>query len=120
MIYDCFNFFNELEILDIRLNTLYDVVDKFVLVESNKTFSGNEKEYIFENNTKHFKFFLDKKKNVFCEKPLTTKYATAQKLYKIARKNNLKIVEDACMGIGAKIKNKNPRVPIPIIDILVL
>ena len=60
MIYDCFNFFNELEILDIRLNTLYDVVDKFVLVESNKTFSGNEKEYIFENNTKHFKFFLDK------------------------------------------------------------
>ena len=31
-----------------------------------------------------------------------------EKIMKIARKNNLKIVEDACMGIGAKIKNKNP------------
>jgi len=29
-------------------------------------------------------------------------------LIKIAKKNNLKIVEDACMGIGAKIKNKRP------------
>jgi len=31
-----------------------------------------------------------------------------EKIMKIARKNNLKVVEDACMGIGAKIKNKNP------------
>jgi len=31
-----------------------------------------------------------------------------EKIMKIARTNNLKVVEDACMGIGAKIKNKNP------------
>ena len=30
------------------------------------------------------------------------------RLMKIARKNNLKVVEDACMSIGAKIKNKRP------------
>lgn len=60
MIYDCFNFFNELEILDIRLNTLYDVIDKFVLVESNKTHSGLPKGYIFDINKKKFSKFLDK------------------------------------------------------------
>ena len=30
------------------------------------------------------------------------------KLMKIAKRNNLKVVEDACMSIGAKIKNKKP------------
>ena len=37
MIYDCFNFFNELDLLEIRFHTLYEHVDKFVIVESNKT-----------------------------------------------------------------------------------
>jgi len=40
MIYDCFTFYNELEILKIRLHELSGVVDKFVIVESNKTFQG--------------------------------------------------------------------------------
>ena len=34
MIFDCFSFFNELDILEIRLNVLAPVVDKFVLVEA--------------------------------------------------------------------------------------
>ena len=33
MIYDCFTFFNELDLLEIRLNTLNDVVDRFVIAE---------------------------------------------------------------------------------------
>ena len=37
-IYDCFLFYNELELLNIRLYELYDHVDKFVLVESEETF----------------------------------------------------------------------------------
>ena len=31
MIYDCFPFFNELDVLEIRLNVLYDIVDYFVI-----------------------------------------------------------------------------------------
>ena len=31
-----------------------------------------------------------------------------EKIMKIAKKHNLKVIEDACMGIGAKIKNKKP------------
>jgi len=37
MIYDCFIFYNELDILRVRLNELAGVVDKFVIVESDKT-----------------------------------------------------------------------------------
>ena len=30
------------------------------------------------------------------------------KIMKIAKKNKIKVIEDACMGIGAKLKNKSP------------
>ncbi len=60
MVFDCFTFFNELEILDIRLNTLNDVVDKFVLVESNITHSGQTKPLYFDINKEKFKPYLDK------------------------------------------------------------
>lgn len=52
MIYDCFTFFNELNLLEIRLNILNDVVDKFVLVEATKTFSGKDKPLYYEQNKK--------------------------------------------------------------------
>lgn len=60
MIYDCFTFFNELDILELRLNILYNHVDKFVIVEANKTHTGNDKEFIFEANKSRFEKFLDK------------------------------------------------------------
>lgn len=60
MIYDCFPFFNELDILEIRLNTLYDTVDYFVITEANKTHTGKDKEYIFEKNKERFEKFADK------------------------------------------------------------
>ncbi len=60
MIYDCFIFFNELDLLEIRLNTLNEVVDKFVLVESDKTHTGETKELLFEKNKQRFEKFLDK------------------------------------------------------------
>lgn len=59
-IYDCFNFFNELDILEIRLNTLKDYVDHFVIVESSVKHSGEEKEFIFEKNLSRFEAFKDK------------------------------------------------------------
>ncbi len=40
MIYDCFTFFNELELLEVRLHELSGVVDKFVLVETTQTFTS--------------------------------------------------------------------------------
>lgn len=59
-IFDCFKFFNELELLELRLMELNDVVDYFVLVEANKTHTGKFKNYIFEENKNNYKKFLDK------------------------------------------------------------
>ena len=59
-VYDCFLFYNELDILDIRLNLLKDVVDKFVILESTVTFSGKQKSLVFEENKHMFEAFSDK------------------------------------------------------------
>ncbi len=59
-VYDCFTFFNELEILEIKLNELYDHVDYFVLVESTETFRGTPKPLYFFQNKERFLPFLDK------------------------------------------------------------
>ena len=59
-IIDCFIFYNELDILYYRLIILYDIVDKFVIVEANQTFSGNPKKLFYEENKHLFKRFEDK------------------------------------------------------------
>jgi len=60
MIYDCFTFFNELDLLEIRLNELNEFVDKFVIVEANETFTRKKKPLYFEKNKNKFKQFLNK------------------------------------------------------------
>ena len=59
-IFDCFKFFNELELLDLRFMEYYDTVDYFVIAEANKTHTGVKKEFIFENNKHLFEPYLDK------------------------------------------------------------
>ena len=60
MVYDCFQFFNELDILKIRLNVLSPVVDKFVISEATETFSGLPKPLYYEENKEMFREFEDK------------------------------------------------------------
>lgn len=59
-VYDCFMFFNELELLDVRLNELYDKVEKFIIIEANRTHSGLDKESIFLKNISKYEKFLPK------------------------------------------------------------
>ena len=59
-VFDSFIFFNELELLEMRLNILGDVVDKFVLTESPYTVSGNEKPLYYEENKDRFAKWHDK------------------------------------------------------------
>lgn len=60
MVYDCFQFFNELDILNLRLNIMSPVVDKFVISEATTTFSGLPKPLYYEENKEMFKEFEDK------------------------------------------------------------
>ena len=43
-IYDCFIINNEIDLLEMRINILNDVVDKFIIIEGDLSFSGNKKE----------------------------------------------------------------------------
>lgn len=60
MVFDCFPFFNELDLLEIRLNVLKDVVDFFVLVEAGETHTGKPKPFHFEENRARFAAFADR------------------------------------------------------------
>lgn len=59
-IYDAFLFFNEIEILNLRMNILNDFVDYFVIVESTITFSSKPKQLFFKDNKHLFEKFNHK------------------------------------------------------------
>lgn len=60
MIYYAFPFFDELDHLELRLRELWDVVDRFVLVESNQTFTKLPKPFHYEENKERFRWAWDK------------------------------------------------------------
>ena len=57
-IFDCFMYFDEEIVLDLRLNTLYESVDYFIIVESTFTHRGEKRKLLF--NQKKFEKFKDK------------------------------------------------------------
>lgn len=69
-IYDAFNFFNELELLEIRLNILDPYVDHFVIVESTMTHSGLPKRLFYKENKDLFKKFENKIIHFVIDKPI--------------------------------------------------
>ena len=52
--YDCFLFLNEIDVLKFRLNNHSPFVKKFVILESNTTFTGQERELQFYKHKKQF------------------------------------------------------------------
>ncbi|KAF9082859.1 hypothetical protein BGX23_012015 [Mortierella sp. AD031] len=58
--YDAVIFSVELDMLEIRMRELYDVVDKFVILESGRTFTGLPKPAVFRENRARFSFAEDK------------------------------------------------------------
>ncbi|MBQ9512147.1 MAG: glycosyl transferase GT17 family protein [Lachnospiraceae bacterium] len=60
MVYDCIPFFNEIDMLKLRLHILDPYVDRFVIEEATMTFSGEPKELFFQQNAYKFKAFAHK------------------------------------------------------------
>ena len=92
-VYDCFTFYNELDLLEIRLSELYDVVDYFVLVESKTMLNGTPKPLYYEENKHRFKKWNDKIIHVVAELPkmnmfdrMLIKLSRIGMLYKITGK----------------------------------
>lgn len=59
-VFDCFTFFNEIELLKVRLEELDSVVDFFVIAEAPITFRGARKPLHFRENAAQFEKFADK------------------------------------------------------------
>ena len=57
-IYDCFQFFDEEMLLDLRLNIMDKYVDKFVITEATYMHNGKSKKLVFD--IKKFSKFKDK------------------------------------------------------------
>lgn len=59
-IFDCFTFYNEEEILKIRLEELNKFVDYFIIIEASETFTGKKKDIFFSNPPKWIEKWEDK------------------------------------------------------------
>lgn len=59
-VYDCFLFFNEFELLKMRLTEMDPYVDHFVVVEAKETFRGDLKPLYFQENQDLFQKWRDK------------------------------------------------------------
>ena len=68
-VYDCFTFYNELDLLEVRLRHLYEFVDHFVIVEGSLTHSGKPKNFVFEDNRARFQWAQDKIVHVKADLP---------------------------------------------------
>jgi FkbM family methyltransferase len=59
-IVDIFTYFNEKELLELRINLLKDFVDKFIICDANKTHSGESKEFSCKETLKNLGLLTDK------------------------------------------------------------
>jgi hypothetical protein len=94
-VYDCFTFFNELDLLEIRLQELYDVVDYFVIAESNMSHSGKPKEYTLLENMARFEQWSDKIRRIAVDDmPVTDNSWVREKFQRDALNRGLTDVEN--------------------------
>lgn len=103
-IIDCFLFNDELDVLEVRLSLLSDYVNLFVLVESGKTFDGQDKPFYYEENRERFKEFSDKILYIKVEDMPTEKgkeyqlNAISDTIHFLYKQKNLGIDDLVCMS----------------------
>jgi len=68
-IFDCFTFYNELDLLEVRLRELYDKVDQFVIVEATTTFTNRPKPLYFDDNHTRYAPWMDKIQHIVVDLP---------------------------------------------------
>lgn len=63
-LYDCVTFFQELDLLELRLSELAPVIDRFVIVEATRTHKGDAKPLHYAENKARFAEWEDKIEHV--------------------------------------------------------
>ena len=73
-IVDVFPYFNEKELLELRINLLYDHVDKFIICDANRTHSGNPKDFTVKKTLEELNLLTDKIKIVEVDLSIYDRY----------------------------------------------
>ena len=68
-IVDCFPYFNEKELLELRIHLLYDYVDKFIICDADRTHSGKPKPFTCKDTIRELGLPSDKIQVVEVELP---------------------------------------------------
>jgi hypothetical protein len=66
-VFDCFTFYNEFDILELRLEELWNSVDFFVIAEANRTHQNNPKPYFLKDNWDKFKKYESKIRHILVD-----------------------------------------------------
>lgn len=66
-VFDCFTFYNEFDLLELRLEELWDSVDFFVIAEANSTHQNNLKPFYLKENWIRFAKYSSKIRHVMIE-----------------------------------------------------
>lgn len=69
MIYDVFHFNDELDLLEIRFDLHDSFVDKYIIIECTKTYSGINKPLNFLNNKQRYSKYLHKVHHIILDYP---------------------------------------------------
>ena len=99
MVIDSFLYYNEIEMLELRLKVLYDYVDKFVIVEGDHTFRGDPKSFRCKQDLLKLGFNSDSPKIEVIEvnlPPPNPKMSPEDEdsYWDILRKNQISLCED--------------------------
>jgi beta-1,4-mannosyl-glycoprotein beta-1,4-N-acetylglucosaminyltransferase len=93
LVIDSFEFFQELDILEIRLNELYDIVDYFIISESTLSHTGKPKPLFYNINRNRFRRFSNKIiHQVIDDSPIDPKHIDPTKYKDDAHKKCIDIV----------------------------
>ena len=66
-IFDCFTFYNEFDLLELRIKELWDVVDFFVIAEANTTHQNRPKSFYLKDNWTQFEKYASKIRHIMIE-----------------------------------------------------
>lgn len=98
-ILDCFTYFNEKELLELRINLLYDYVDQFIIIDADRIHSGKPKPFTCKNTLKELGLLKDKIKIVELNLPSYEEEPNAWIRERMQRNEISKFIEndDVCI-----------------------
>ena len=105
MIYDCFSFYNEFDLLELRLATLYDHVDAFIISEGTCTYSGKDKPFYYHEAKEKCGKYWDKVHYVEAQLDRSCGNRMRERLQKDALKQQLQLMNNIYPDLPPKNDN---------------